>query len=225
MSSTVKSRRPLPERLAQAWQLRLLLEPHCERVEIAGSIRRGRPDPADVELVAVPRLTPVAYDLFGDVTATTDELHACCERLRDEGRFADRLGVDGKAAFGRKYKRLLWAAPDGESVPLDLFCPTPEAFGLILLLRTGPGGFSRRVVTPRGARPAAGGTGWLPEGLQVFDGWLWRFGVLVPTPEEADVFEALGLPWLEPQARTDTVRSVGPAGGPYRWSESGGGGA
>ena len=32
-----------------------LLAPACERIEIAGSIRRKKPNPNDVEVVAAPR--------------------------------------------------------------------------------------------------------------------------------------------------------------------------
>ena len=32
-----------------------LLAPACERIEIAGSVRRGKARPNDVEIVAIPR--------------------------------------------------------------------------------------------------------------------------------------------------------------------------
>lgn len=31
------------------------LEPHCERIEIAGSIRRKKPEVKDIEIVAIPK--------------------------------------------------------------------------------------------------------------------------------------------------------------------------
>ena len=55
----------------------------------------------------------------------------------------------------------------------------------------------------------------MPEGYRVRDGALWDGERLVETPEEADLFAALGLPWLPPERRTDTVRpSAARAAGP-----------
>jgi hypothetical protein len=42
----------------------------------------------------------------------------------------------------------------------------------------------------------------------------------VETPEETDLFAALGLPWLPPARRTDTVRPVRRAGG-WDWHDPG----
>jgi DNA polymerase/3'-5' exonuclease PolX len=39
-----------------------LLRPHCERIEIAGSIRREKPEPNDIEIVAIPK--PYEVGLF-----------------------------------------------------------------------------------------------------------------------------------------------------------------
>jgi len=217
-----KTRRPLEEMRTYAGWLVARLAPFCERLEIAGSIRRGRPDPADIELVAVPRHRPAACDLWGNVVATTDELHAHCERLRAAGEFADRRGVDGKGAFGPRYKRLLWTpldAPGVAPVPVDLFCATPATFGLHFLLRTGPGEFNVRLVTARTTRLADGRPGWLPGTLRVHDGVLWDGARAIETPDEAACFRAMDLPWLEPEARTGTVRLLPRAEGGYRWAE------
>ena len=73
---------------------------------------------------------------------------------------------------------------------------------VLLAAPTRPGAFSTRLVT---ARRYGGG---MPEGFRVRDGALWDGERLVATPEEADLFAALGLPWLPPEARTDTVRPV-----------------
>jgi hypothetical protein len=59
--------------LALAEQCRAALAPSCHRIEIAGSIRRGKPQVEDIELVALPKLVPA--DLFGD--AMTADLEFC----------------------------------------------------------------------------------------------------------------------------------------------------
>ena len=45
-------------------QLVRLLAPHCERIAVAGSIRRKRPDVKDIELLCASKVTSTA-DLFG----------------------------------------------------------------------------------------------------------------------------------------------------------------
>ena len=39
-----------------------LLRPHCHRIEIAGSIRRRKPEPSDIEIVVLPK--PYDVGLF-----------------------------------------------------------------------------------------------------------------------------------------------------------------
>ncbi len=44
------------------------IAPACERVEVAGSIRRGKPQVGDIELVVIPRFeTKTVDDMFGPV--------------------------------------------------------------------------------------------------------------------------------------------------------------
>ena len=75
---------------------------------------------------------------------------------------------------------------------------TPETFGLIYLIRTGPADYSQRFVTDLRRR-----------GLHVADGELHRGGLgcgsytceVVPTPEEQDVYAAAGWPFVRPEHR------------------------
>jgi DNA polymerase (family 10) len=206
---TEKVRVPLAQAEAVAEAALALLAPACERVEVAGSIRRRKADVGDVELVAVPKLEPVT-DLFGAVTGQRDLLHERCAALLAEGVFAHRLGVDGKRSFGPKSKRLRFTH-DGAPFPLDLFVVTPPAqWGAVFTIRTGPGDFSKRLVTSRLQYP---GYGLMPAGMREHEGSLWDGGRPVPTPEEGDFFAALGLAWLPPELRTDDavlVRRGGP---------------
>ena len=193
---TTKTRIDARVALEVAQEAITLLAPACTRLEIAGSIRRGRPEVGDIELVAVPRVHAEQADLFGEHTVEVDELHDLAAQLLLAGTLAHRRDGRSRAAYGRRFKRLTF-----RGVALDLFSVVePSQWGVIFLLRTGPAAFSKRLVTPRHFG------GCLPLGFQVKDGALRNGSELVPTPEEADVFRVLRAPWIAPEQRTDTVR-------------------
>ncbi len=198
----VKRRYPLAQLRHHAEQLCARLAPCCERLAIAGSIRRQRSDPADIELVAVPHLAPVR-DLFGALRTPTNRLWEQLALWREPAGpggpplLTDRKGADGKGAWGQRYVRALYAPQPGLSISLDLFMVLPPAqWGVIYALRTGPSDFNRLLVTPS----AQGGA--LPAGRSVQGGQLWREGQPVPTPEEGHFFSALGLPYWSPGQRS-----------------------
>ena len=51
-----------------AEKVKALLLPHCERIEIAGSVRRKKPNVKDIEIVAIPK--PFDTGLFESGIAT-----------------------------------------------------------------------------------------------------------------------------------------------------------
>jgi DNA polymerase/3'-5' exonuclease PolX len=113
----------LVEAEAIATRLRDALAPFCDRIEIAGSIRRGVSMVKDIELVAIPR---VERDLLGAVdVAGRTELDAKIDRLIETGRLAWRVRNDGqRIAQGHRFKALL-ATKSGLGV--DLFLVLPPA--------------------------------------------------------------------------------------------------
>ncbi len=188
--STTDTRRPLAEAAALATELADLLRASCERIEIAGSIRRQRPDIGDLELVAIPQHAQ-QVDLFGESCGTINLLEARIAWLLDVGEITPRLTTDGQQRLGLKYKALTY-----RGMAVDVFSTTRECWGVIFTIRTGPADFSHRLVTPRQQG------GWLPDHLRV------RHGRLVgtddsplDTPEEADVFQAIGRAWIAPEQR------------------------
>jgi len=92
------------------------LSPHCERIEIAGSIRRGKPEVKDIEIVAIPK----PYDV---------------------GLFASD--------------------------------------------------YSHHILA----------TGWVKKGYHSREGYLNFTGTRVQTPEETDIFRAIGIPFVDPSKR------------------------
>src|SRR5512139_1002751 len=178
----------------------------CLRIEIAGSIRRRKPEPNDIEIVAIPALGSYTItDLFGAAVEEHPVNHL-------EDALLTLFGL-GEWDFdpvlrrnGPRYKRLLHIA---SGVCCDLFITDARRWGLIYTIRTGPGDFSKALVSYARRR-----------GMFVLDGLLHkhtpqldasgkptcysgeRCGFIVSTPEEHDVFIALGLPFIEPRKRT-----------------------
>lgn len=162
--------------------------PSCERIEIAGSIRRGKQDVHDIELVAIPKPFSAA-DLFGQPIASLNALTA----MIDIG-FLDMLpGRDYKVIKGGpKYKQL--ELPEG--INLDLFIVTPPAqWGVLFAIRTGPADFSQWCVTPRRKG------GCMPLCAEQKNGCVYVNGAPIPMPDEIDYLNFLGLGWISPKDR------------------------
>lgn len=176
-----------------AWELVALLSPYCERIEVLGSIRRNRPTCGDIELLAVPKILPsMLHDMFGDEVShvpALDMLDNAVQDLLAEGTLQQRQ----PRKWGPKYKAALY-----REFPVDLYIVTPPAqWGYLSVIRTGSNLFCKRLVTPREKG------GWLPSGLFCSDGALWSTstGVVIPTPEETDLFAAIGQPYCPPERR------------------------
>lgn len=158
------------------------LSPACARIEIAGSVRREKPEIGDIEIVCIPNRQ---LNLFNEPGASL--LDICLEELIANERITkgDRWGTNYKKFHPA-------AAPD---LSVDLFITTPEQWGVIYTIRTGSAAFSHKLVTPKSQG------GLLPSHLKVSGGRLWNGGEALHTPEEEDVFQAAGLTWLAPADR------------------------
>ncbi len=195
---TGDTRYPLAIAREAAETLRDLLAPACERIEIAGSVRRRREMVKDLELVAVPRIDMVSgSNIWGDpepvdlLESLLAELIA--DHIGDLGyRLVDVHRADGSIERqyrnGPAYKALTW-----NDLPVDLFIVRPENgadWGVIFTIRTGPAEYSQRLVTDCQRRF-----------MRVKGGRLLHHGQHVPCPEERDFLAALGEPWKEPWER------------------------
>ena len=152
-----------------------VLAPHCERIEIAGSIRRRKPEVGDIEIVAIPKTCPLG--LFAD----TDPI-AIPEFCDIVNRWP---AIKGKPT-GKYTQRVL---PD--DIILDLFIARQENWGLIFAIRTGSAAYSHHVLA----------SAWCRAGYHSMDGMLVKGFHKVPVREERDLFTLIGLPWAEPWQR------------------------
>ena len=190
---------PIAERLVD------LLHPGCKRIEIAGGLRRQKPDPHDIELVAVPDLRP-PRPIFGSPEYRTilDALLASLAR-GDEDDLLIHLSMNGP-----KFKQFAISMDAGQHwlIKLDLFLVTPPAdWGVQYLLRTGPKEFSQWIVTQRFVG------GGLPNGYHVEDGRVLSYkNETIPCPEEIDFLRFCGMDWIAPSIRRPiwqrSVRSI-----------------
>lgn len=164
----------------------------CRSITVAGSFRRREPIVRDLEIVAVPHYQA---DLFGGPAESL--LDVRLRKLTQEGMLSRPL------KSGERYKQFTLAE---SGVQLDLFIAQPDNLGLILALRTGPGEFSKRLVTQQ----AHGGL--LHDGLRIAEGYVWqnRFvdddevvqpGERIATPDEAAFFALTVCGWIDPCKR------------------------
>ena len=100
--------------LSKANQVLSCLQPHCERIALAGSLRRGASEVKDIDLVCIPK--PYQIGLF----------------------------QDGFASVVNQWPKLKGELPcryTQRKLPcdttLELYMATPQNYGLILAIRTG----------------------------------------------------------------------------------------
>lgn len=198
---------PLPIAIEVAGRFLDKIAGCTERRVVAGSIRRRAPAVRDIEIVAVPRLSQVTmFDLFGQPIGgdVVDHLDARMTDLLERGIVEKRRMADGSTRWGPALKLLSY-----EGYPVDLFCPSAERLGWILLIRTGPAAFSRQLVVPvlrddgRPGRTKDGRPGLLPSHLAPRDGWLTYRGSgdRLSTATEREVFALFGLEYRDPWER------------------------
>lgn len=150
--------------------------PACQRIEIAGSLRREKPDVGDIEIVCIPNWN---VDLYG-------------EKWPDVERITNILFASGFQVFksGDHYKQFTIGP-----CMVDLFITTPECWGVIFAIRTGPADFSRRLVTPKFHG------GFMPGNMRIQNGRVLRSGELLDTPEEEDLFRVYEMEYIQPKDR------------------------
>lgn len=172
-----------------AQDLIAVLALYCDRLAIAGSLRR-RLDAGhelvkikDIELVAIPKRSPGLFEQL-------EAWHPNQLSLKLDTMAANRQIEKGRA-WGARQRQFTY-----QEAPIDLYLVYPPAeWGVIFTIRTGPADFGHWLVT----RKRQGGA--LPRYMKVKDGRLLQNGKALPCPEEHDFFKWLGIPWCRPSER------------------------
>jgi DNA polymerase/3'-5' exonuclease PolX len=109
-----------------AEELKTRLEQGCERIEIAGSIRRQKPEVGDIELLVIPR--------YGGLLERVDCLNEAIVDLMVQEILGYRLNKLGSRVYGPKNK-LMVHIPSG--IGVDIFSTDEECWPVALVVRTG----------------------------------------------------------------------------------------
>ena len=183
-----------------------VLHDGAERIEIAGSIRRGKPEVKDIEIVVIPRFAQRAGD--GQMGLGGPPPVVSVNVLRER---VEALGVDlVQPIKPGTHEVIPWRLNDDGSywrlwlpareIKVDVFLCAPETWGLNYLIRTGSADFSRAVLM----RWKAVSGGGHSAGLRL----TWPDGRHEAAPEEADVFKACRMEWVIPARRVDEMAAV-----------------
>lgn len=191
--------KPHAEMLMLALEVIALLAEGCTRIAIAGSLRRGKAMVGDIEIVCQPDFQALPATRSAFILTKQNAVNHACDNLRYHDIFQPRLNNKGNPqSWGDQQK---WFRYKGVNV--DLYSVLPGySWGRELLIRTGPGDANAVLVTRDGVRNREGYVGVLPEPYQFRDRELYAGNVHVETPEEKDVFHALGLPYIVPFLRS-----------------------
>src|SRR4051812_33321091 len=96
-----KQKFPRAQALAVAHEIVAALAPACTRIEIAGSLRRGRENVGDVEILFVPKMDSVQVDFFGS-RELVSQVEPLLAQMLHGGTLEKRPSKTGVFAWGDK---------------------------------------------------------------------------------------------------------------------------
>ena len=119
-------------------QIARQLAPYCERVDIAGSIRREKLEVKDIEIVCRPKkVLTGGKTLFGDEPTTLTNIQGYKECIRSLGKIVKGT-TDGRYMQIASYQR----------INLDIFMPMDYDYFRQLVIRTGSSEYIRNKIAP-----------------------------------------------------------------------------
>ncbi len=180
-----------------AYRALQLLAPHCHLIDVAGSIRRERPQVKDIEIVCMPQKEFIKTDLFdGGYESNTSGFIEAVKKMMHEH-------IKGDLQTGRYVKLILKGG-----YPMDLFIPAPEDYYRQLAIRTGSREYSHAVIAGAWHRKGWCGSdkgfrkisacqqtpsGWKCVNVNAEKPPMWT--------SEKDFFEWLGIKFIDPKYR------------------------
>jgi DNA polymerase/3'-5' exonuclease PolX len=150
------------------------LRGYCERIHVAGSIRRGRPYPNDIDIVLIPRAgmeSEMRARIFERTTPISDGPKNLICRLRD--------GTQLDVFFAHAGTH-------------DLLTHEPTNWGSVLLCRTGSKDHNIKLAS----RARELGLKW-----ETMRGIVGPDGKVLASATEQEIFECLKMDYVEPANR------------------------
>jgi DNA polymerase/3'-5' exonuclease PolX len=187
----VKEKFPREKALKVADEIYKLLLPYCERLKVAGSLRRGLSHVSDIEFLAIPQYYKIPVTLFGDETKV-DLVDEQLNKWITAGYISKRLSVRDTECWG-PFNKL--AVHTDSGIPVDFFSTSPEKWWNALVVRTG-GKRSNLALTM-----AANKKGYSFEAYGSGFHKLTDHSKRVEMGSEKEIFDFVGLPYWPPNRR------------------------
>jgi len=167
------------------------MQPFCERVMVAGSVRRRRPEVNDIDIVAIPK-TNMERFVEGWFKGP---IHLVSADAIWESMIKNLIDTF-HAVVERKGPKLVTLKVAGTSV--DIYRATPETWGVLLLIRTGSAQHNMKLCSRA-----------LNMGLQLSaaEGVL-ADGRVIASRTEEEIFRALNMAYVPPEERGESHRNV-----------------
>jgi DNA polymerase/3'-5' exonuclease PolX len=181
------------------------LQPFTDRINIAGSIRREKPDVKDIEIVCLPHYVDGAQgSFFADAVA---------EKVISQNyvQVVKSLGKVIKGKPGGRYMQI--ELPQG--INLDLFMPDTDDYFRQYAIRTGSAEYSHKTIAAAWFKKGWCGT---DEGLRLqsdcqldteHSSGKKKWTCINPNAKkppvwqsEMEFFDWIGVPWIMPKLRT-----------------------
>lgn len=163
-------------------------------IKVCGSLRRGRHEVGDVEIVYIPRMetVPTLPDLLGDTTDSVERnmVDMALDRLLTAGILAKRVNKLGRTTWGECNKLAVHCE---SGVPIDFFATYFPAWHGYIVCRTGSAESNTRIATAAIRQ----GWRWHPTAGHFTDVMGRRHWIHT----EEDAFRLVGLPYLDPKDR------------------------
>lgn len=189
MKTAEKVKFPRANAISVAREVASCLKPVCERILVAGSLRRGKAEVGDVELLYIPKVEWCRDpgDFFSSVQINMAD--NAIASMEINGVLAKRKNVNGSVMFGPKNKIMVHCRT---GIPVDLFSTSESCWFNYLVCRTGPAESNTQIAI------IAQRIGWR---WQPYSNGFYRDGKIYEITSEEDVFRFVGLP--KPPKRTE----------------------
>jgi len=161
------------------------------RCRIVGSVRRGKKEVGDIEILYVPK-TVMKRGPGEMFESEHDAVALVLKELQDSGMLDKRKNADGCLTWGPQIKLARHIAT---GIPVDLFATNEASWWNYLVCRTGPADLNARIAVMAKAR------GWKWEPYSSGFRSLGNPDEVHAVKSEREVFEFVGMKYVEPEKR------------------------